>query len=52
MRPFHTPTAAIQYRSTTMHSLGEWGPTHLRDQPTSFTLDDVRDEDGQLPDDN
>jgi len=35
-----------------MHSLVEWGPAHLRDQLTSLTSDDLRDEDGERPDDN
>ena len=38
-------------RSTTMHSLVEWGPAHLRDQLVGITPD-FRDEDGERPDDN
>ena len=35
-----------------MHTLGEWGPAHLRDQLTGVGADDLRDEDGERPDDN
>lgn len=35
-----------------MHTLGEWGPAHLRDQLTDATSYDVRDEDSERPDDN
>ncbi len=35
-----------------MHALLEWGPAHLRDQRTSLTSDDLRDADGERPDDN
>ncbi len=50
--PPHTRPRLDPTQERPMHTLGEWGPAHLRDLRPGVTIDDFRDEDGERPDDN